>query len=216
MAVTKSDYETARAGDAKVRQEFLDAVDLGEAKGFVKSVKYQSSSFSYSREGFFTAMVCESPLSTFFKIPLSLGRSDIVVYPESFIFSYHQFFNSLINHEGQHARQAMYHPYFYTKIYSLKDEAEKQDNVSLYEYLDSLLEVPALANELANPLVQDLTYDEKYNIARRIGMELENLHSYPGRNLRKDFRKIMCDTRGDSFAEKLIFEKDPSIFLLGK
>lgn len=212
--VTKSDYETAQVGDAKVRQDFLESVDLEEASEFVKKVSYDPSSKPVVNNSFF-AMCCHSPGYIFFNFALNIGKSDISVYPESFTFSYPQFINSLIKHEGQHARQAKYHPYFYPKRYSLACIAREQGDIPLYDYLESLVEISALANELIDSDKIKLADNEKYNIAIKMSIGLANLHSYSERDLKKDFRKIMCDTHGDYFAEKLIFEKDPSIFLLG-
>jgi len=212
--VTKSDYETAQKGDAKVRQDFLGAVDLEEARDFVKDIFYCSSSSDSTNSDSFIAMSCNSPMSHFFKIPFTLGRSNLVVYPESFAFSYPQFINSLIKHEGQHARQAMYHPYFYAKIHYLIEEGRKQDSGLFCKYLGALREVPALANELISSDKFDFIDTERSNISIRLAMGLVNLHSYSERDLKKDFRKIMCDTQGDYFAEKLVFEKYSHIFSL--
>jgi len=216
VQVTESDYKTAQAGDAKVRQDFLDAIDLEEAGDFVKKVYYDPSPFSPHERGSFTAMSSDTLIFKFFNFSLSLGRSRISVYPKSFDIRYPSFMCTLIKHEGQHARQSMYHPYSYAQISILIEKAKNNNDSSFSKYLESLLEIPALTNELMSSNKFGLSHEEKYNSAQRVCIHLGDLHSYSGRNLKKDFRRIRCDTLGDDFAERLIFEKDPAIFLLGK
>lgn len=115
-----------------LRQKFLDRVDLGSAKRYVRKVIYGSE------EGG-SVMTCKGTI---------LMRPKVIVRPLAFSFEVHansfDFHNSLIYHEGQHAREKV------ERIFG-----GMPTNISLYDIdywvaFDILGELRAYRNQVKN------------------------------------------------------------------
>ncbi|MBP7708632.1 hypothetical protein KA107_03020, partial [Candidatus Pacearchaeota archaeon] len=109
--VTESDYITAQEGNAGVRQEFLDAVDLEDAEEFVSLLGYiheNRTGFCFSNGKILETdmlMTCHRPYVRVFGFPLPSSRkSNIIVRDIAFGESLPAFLGALIDHEGHHAR----------------------------------------------------------------------------------------------------------------
>ena len=96
--VTESDYREARSSqNPRTRQEFLDAIDLENAKEFVKGVRYDPDGKYYARFEFESSYGSFLPL--FSKMRL---RSDGMIAVGSSAFDelgFNFFVNALIHHE---------------------------------------------------------------------------------------------------------------------
>lgn len=147
-------YEEA-VNEPGLRQEFLNSVDLGEAKQYISKAVYKgkpclSDSFGTDKAGF----ICKVPLKTF--LGFQGIKSKVIVYPISFSFQYHanqdDFFSSLIDHEGAHAREFFFNTAAgrvrisdFPKL-GLVDK----NNVSDFEKKLDSIELLAIENQIAN------------------------------------------------------------------
>lgn len=210
--VTISDYLEAQRNPTK-RQEFLNAIDLEEAKDFVFTVRYanfnQASSI-YSLEKKIecaTVMATCNPKINFFGFPLSAHKqSGVIVFKHAFEYSLPVFLSSLIDHEGQHARQQYKKSFTNSRIIQIM---RKTDSDKEREYLKSIKEVPACANELANAKKRGLSEEEFLNADKYFSIYYNNLADYHSlfkkpRCPWRDLKKILCDSPGDDLVRKLL------------
>ena len=94
----------------RLRQEFLDSIDMGETRKYVRRVLYIPNPNKMIQ---FTQDLMLTKPSTLTKLLHLRGRrSTIKVFPLSFreIRDYNYFLSVLIDHEGFHARDFFYNP----------------------------------------------------------------------------------------------------------
>jgi hypothetical protein len=199
--VTESDYRAAQQGDARVRQEFLDAVDLEDAREFVSEINYTSSAFN---EKGITFMSFNSKELCFLRSgPVIITPPFIEIHPESFDYLTCQgFLSCLIDHEGYHARQDVKKPEGIREI----DEILRGLPHHRYQkssYFESLLELPAYANQIMRAEKRELTWDEKLDLSidyafHELVLKNARIRKNKKRDFKKDLSKILCDTDGDN------------------
>lgn len=202
--VTESDYKQAQQGDAKVRQEFLDAIDLEDAREFVKNISYSTlrgQSRGVGGQSYERRMCCSpsySTLAIFFGRRKIKDKSLIEVCPASFEnFSYAFFLSALIDHEGQHARQHVQNFTGCTKIINLKKEK--------LDYSTFLVELPALYNQKAHEVIRNLSPDERETLDRIIShFTIGLVFSNPLKNPKRDLQAILCNSEGDKLIRDTI------------
>ena len=202
VQITASDYRTAQDGNAKVRQEFLNAVDLEDAREFVSEIKYTPSAFD---ERGITFMAFNSKELCFLRSgPVIITPTFVEVHPESFGHLTHQgFLSCLIDHEGYHARQDVKKPEGIMEI----DEILRSLPHHRYQkssYFESLLELPAYANQIMRAERRGLTEDEKLDLGfdyafHELVLKKARIRKNKKRDFKKDLSKILCDTDGDLF-----------------
>lgn len=206
VQVTESDYRTAQDGNAKVRQEFLDAIDLEDLRIFSPEVFYDFTKRNNTRKKFRDGepglMACLSTYSPASMI--SFGK--LVVYPEAFhFFSYGEFLSGFLDHEGQHLRQLKENPSGWNWNVDNKSKTLKSPNRNIY--FTELFEIPAIANQLARRTKRNLTIEEKNNLIEQFALsELSLTYSKKyfilPRNLKEDLRKILCNSDGDNLVRQ--------------
>ena len=113
--LTQSDYEyVLNNSNNRLRQEFLDEIDLGEYKSFVKNLRY----ITRDETIFLKKNTLRFEIETFPDI-LSLlyvkeRKSDIYVYPPAFskylLPKLNDFLSVLIYHECYHAKEVFENP----------------------------------------------------------------------------------------------------------
>jgi hypothetical protein len=97
--VSESDYRIAQESkDPRVRQEFLDAIDLEDAGKFVRRVIYDTGKMGD------TLAYVNTLESVIPRI-----KSKIHVLPELFELPHNEMLSVIIDHEGHHAKQGYYH-----------------------------------------------------------------------------------------------------------
>lgn len=139
--VTESDYRTAQQGNARVRQEFLDAVEFGEDRRLFDRVIYNSSQefgrYLHSCENTPTRLAF-APIINFKNS--TVKTRPIKVYPEIFKMPFGYFMNSTLRHEIHHARQLDQNPESFIDLaFGICLMAS--------EYCAALIEIPAHLNQ---------------------------------------------------------------------
>jgi hypothetical protein len=217
--VTESDYRTAQQGDAKVRQEFIDAIDLEENIDFVENVRYEScrESLEANSCGLLENLKIEKtflhiPSSYFFHIYFlnrfkSDGKkSEIRIYPSAFDFSYENFMSSLIDHEAFHARQCMTNSFGYSWATNERLRNKKSYVDRIYYYM--LIEAPAVANQLANKN-RELKSEDRAEVLDTLSLFLTKLNLLQNalqrpRNFKDDLKVISCNSAGDAYLNRVL------------
>ncbi len=205
----KSDYKGAQNGNSKVRQEFLDAIVLGEAGEFIKELEYSRTPILKESVYFKGIIKVVSEGSMTFQEE----KSKVIVFSNAFEKnSFHYFLSSLIDHEGQHARQygqgimdSQYN--FVAEQHSIRTPRDL-----LIDYSQSLLELSAYANQLVSERYKDFLNSEREKVKGNL-----NYHSFlarllarrihPLNSLKKDLGNILCDSPGDDWVRENILSK---------
>ncbi|MDD5750951.1 MAG: hypothetical protein PHS73_00335 [Candidatus Peribacteraceae bacterium] len=133
-------YEDAQK-DERLRQAYLDGIELGELARSVKGLKYDSNKKGYpGRFAPKPIMHVAGNLGTFTGIPGF--RSYIHVGPYAFYMSEQDFFATLLVHEGQHATDIWKHPQMvympiwrqmYYELFGKSVDVQDKSPVDLYE-----------------------------------------------------------------------------------
>lgn len=211
--VSESDYRTAQEGNAKVRQEFLDAVDLEEAGEFIFTTLYRHSNIP--SESYIRDKRCESnilmvtilPAIKLFGIKFPFSReSGIGVFKDAFNLSFPSFLGTLIDHEGQHARVNYRRPLSHTTL-DLRIKRAKSPEER--EYFGALNELPAYANELANAKRRGLSHEEIIIADKLVNLYFGKLVDYSSsfkkpRTPWKDVEEVLCDSPGDNLLRRIL------------
>lgn len=140
--VTESEYCLAKE-DPRLRQEFIESIDLGDAKKLIRLIKYSHKrdiSQDYGQVSKWT-----ENLMTFSYIMghANFNRTTLLeVYKPAFNEQFYFFMNSFLHHELHHARQA--HLDYGRKF---REQLFNQGN-KFDAYLELLIEIPAFHNQL--------------------------------------------------------------------
>ena len=186
--LTESDYRIAQDGNAKVRQEFLEAVDLEDAKEYVRKVIYIPQNIPQTK--FWMGVNPYSPRT------IIVGKSAF----KDFSFSY--FEAVLKKHEGVHVRQ------FQEK----KDIMKRINFRRIFSFFDnsfsweSIVEIPTYYNLL--PSSQNFSPVE---YASTLG-QISSLKYFFNRSYKFDERKklleqILLGTPGDELVKEQFLSK---------
>lgn len=139
--LTDQDYKQAVETEG-IGQEFLDSIDLEEARPYVKQVIYYPKDLSVKiNDGFGVQdeFIIMGTLRSFFGgIGFNRTRSTILVFPTSFSNDFNFFMSTLIDHEGFHARQ---------NYYASRDR-NKFKMGKVRGYPECLWEIPDCMNEI--------------------------------------------------------------------
>lgn len=169
--VTESDYKQAQQGDAKVRQEFLDAIDLEDAGEFIREFEYvpNFSVMLNTNNQPNTLMQCLFPriyspnkdLMEKFK-QLGFFKSKIIIFSEAFNQSCGLFLSSLY-HEKFHAEQLYLLP---EMVFKLQEKADfvGEGNIEKSREILSLLEMPAYLDQQTSANRFNLRAGEKFAV----------------------------------------------------
>jgi hypothetical protein len=190
---TESDYKTAQAGDAKVRQEFIDALDFGKDRKLIDRVKYVDrvdASKDYTGER--TEKECLMSFMPFIQLNNSKGfcasSKNIYFYQGIFTEDFLFFMNSTYAHELHHARQL----------------AEKINTFCLYNlfggYFQTLAELPAWLNQTASQERFPLNHEDLDATTCTIECIEKHMQSKAtelGRDWKKDLSRILCVSPND-------------------
>ena len=223
--VTEFDYTSAQqSSDPEVRQDFLNAVDLEDAREFVKKVRYiippkkvkkpdePESDWIY-REimSLGASMTCEPDsfhflLSKGIFVPRS-RKSFMNIYPHAFLMDYSSFLSGVIYHEGQHARQN-FRKWGHTFINNNRILRNKKNKQKI-KYFKLIHEIPACANQIAKCVYRGISESYAESISEYIQRALAELtclkNSFPKpRNPVKDLQEILCDSEGDDFIREML------------
>jgi hypothetical protein len=201
--VSQSDYRTAQKGNAKVRQEFIDAIDLGEDKKLIKSIKYVSTNFEEEipllGESVLTVMALQPTLDIIILTGGKVGALEI--YPTAYEYVYTDFMNSLCHHELTHARKIVNHRIESTAGAIFTGLFRK----SMEDYFEVLEEIPAYMSQLSSTAFFQPTTELRVETAKLIG-ELEDFVTIKSqkfdRDYRRDLSKILCPSPYDDAVRK--------------
>jgi len=124
--------------DSRLRQSFIDSIDLGESREYARDVIYIHHPHERRPSKNFLMSTKPSRLQRLLKIKHQ--RSDILVFASSFkaITTHDDFLSALIDHEGFHAKDFFNSPKLYLSNYCLIEEDTKK----------SEMEIRALQNQL--------------------------------------------------------------------
>jgi hypothetical protein len=189
--VTESDYRTAQKGNADVRQEFLDTIDLEDARKFIKRVDYR-------REG------------SIMKVRLCVaekGRRIVYVGQEAFdITSLEEFSSALIDHEGYHARQFLERKPLIKQIQEKALANTRLGNCHAdLEIFRIIYELPAYANQLEK---SDCSDWKMTNPIKNYELMKEYfLTEYKLQERKKLLEQILLGTPGDELIRRDILSK---------
>jgi hypothetical protein len=201
--VSESDYRIAQRGDEKVRQEFMNEVDLEESKEFFKRVIYQSEQVETRALAHLASFyIHETDNSLIFK--LKNEKSDLIAYPNAFEMSYPLFLSVCIDHEGQHGRQCILNPrgYEWTQNKIIQMVAYEKDP----KYFMELIEASALANQMLNaerrklPEIETGIQNAKFLECLLTLQDCSKNFTMP-RNLLADLKIVSCNSHADEFTE---------------
>lgn len=223
--ITESDYKTAQeSNNPRIRQEFLNTINLEDTTEFVKEIKYNPQDkmvrahFLASRGDFELPMFASHRTSekfvdniyAFFK--MRRKRSTLYVYPELFKQSYGFFLSSLIDHEGQHAKQSHIRFRDCMKNWKLIDNSSYEQE----PYFVSLTELPAVANQIAKAEKRKLEPGELEQIRIRYRGHLHNFLQLSGDRTSKryeDLTTMLCDSEGDQLIREKVLPKIEDLFV---
>jgi hypothetical protein len=187
--VTESDYETARKGNAKVRQEFLEAVDLEDARDFVGRVIYKKIS---KRDSWATTFP-----PTFFR-----KKSRVEVYGGIFNNIFEGFMSIFLDHEGYHAIQEVERRKTILEAIG-RDETIYHDPFRVREYIGNLKESLAFASQIQNAEKRGLDTEIKSYLTEKIVESLLDAEqSLPHRNIVQDLRYFYCSFPRDKWSRE--------------
>ncbi len=198
--VTEADYHAAKKSkNPKVRQEFLDAIDLEDAGEFVRRINYEidddantSMDCGFNYDVMYNYSRILSPIKP-------LRKSIIRVFPIAFKnYSYEFFLSVLIDHEGHHARQDFQRPIYSAKLTNQRSSTHTKPE--LRDYLETLQEIPAEWNQLEKATKRNLSQKERSNTVSKINSYRGLVSSYAavfGRDWKLDLSKILCNSPYD-------------------
>lgn len=193
--VNQSDYiYTLNHHNEKLRQEFIDEIDLGETRNFVSQVKYSPKIDTSSYQNWTAEKVMQvspHPL-TFLRIKGKKARIDI--YPSAFSHIYQpkleDFLVRLIHHEGYHAKEMFEEPkkiianrikrWFDCNVYNLAFtrnlEQKFYERVEEHQKFAVKYELRAYNNELEKALISGCSEKHIENIRWEIRLREIALH----------------------------------------
>ncbi len=189
--VTESDYRTAQNGNEDVRQEFLDAIDLEDARRFIRRVDYRRERYIMK------VRLCVA----------EKGRRIVYVGQEAFdISSLEEFSSSLIDHEGYHARQFLERK---PVIKQIQKKAVSNTRFGSYhadlEIFRIISELPAYANQLEK---SDCSGWKGTNPINNYELMKEYfLTEYKLQERKKLLEQILLGTPGDELIRRDILSK---------
>lgn len=198
--VTQSDYRTAQNGDAGVRQEFVDAIDLGEGKEFLTEVRYvPEDDIAYGVFGAIQYSYMSFEKANFIDLFKSNKVGHFNVHPYAFEMGFIDFMNALMVHEMTHARQIESRRIFH----ALEPLAYACGLFRKYSnYIYDLEEIPAYTNQLdfnnefrLTALARKDAKEGVKNVMRSAKTKAKIL----GRDWKKDLSGILCPSPNDDF-----------------
>ncbi len=189
--VTESDYREA-ARNPLVRQDFLNAIDLEEAKEYICKVVYEPVDI----EG--TPMRLIAPLLT--KIFTKRGlKSKIEVLPNAFSYlSFNYFMNGLIDHEGFHARQVYEIPAAIKKVI-------QQGHITNIGY--PAIELPTYENQRLSSRFRFATEHERSQVHEKIYICHKAINDESRGNSLKELEESLSCVIGNAKVHEVIKER---------
>lgn len=212
--VTESDYKEAQNGDAKVRQEFCDAVDLEDASGNITKVLYEIPKEKPEKNeyGEFDLMshhgeyTWESPTGK--SVPGCMYiDTTIHVFPKAFeILSFEEFLSAKIDHEGvQQGGQFRKNSRKYNSI--MRKYFAKEKHIG--DYYQAIIELPAYANQLIRSERRGLSDKFKESLTEKIKRYVATLKQQDFSLFNEDLLRISCGTEGDKYIKEMLGLKMP-------
>jgi hypothetical protein len=201
--VSESDYKTAQQGNAKVRRDFVKAINLGRDERLVSKREYlpiTKNSFSYfSTQGNSPALMNLSVVLD--RIDYRLGETTLQVFPDAFHHDYDYFMNSILHHELHHAR-----PYQNPKYRFFVGNILCFGNKPLNNYSDRLAEIPAFMNQVSArrnfPLCQEDQQSITENILPSILDIIKSQAKKLGRDWKEDLTRVLCPSPYDDIVRE--------------
>ena len=195
--VTESDYRTAQQSNARVRQEFLDAVNFEGHNTNPKVI------YVYPNHPIVVDFYKKHNLPMEGKVmSIPYGPEEAVrihVFRKAFDLPFNDFLNVLIHHEGHHVRQVL--AGFSRKIASWGIPMDLMGD----DYQASLLELPALQNQINPASRRALTNEELSRIELRIGDAEDSLECsgpYFHRNWKADLASVLLPSPIDDIVRE--------------
>jgi hypothetical protein len=209
--ITEYDYRTAQEGDARVRQDFLDSVNLEDAREFVREVKYDFTGEHFKKYPNYSENHKRKTLAStvdagFLPRVFLRKKSDIVVFPRLFKVPFKFFLSILIDHEGYHAAQTTQRRKYEFRVAMGKSsffEIPASPNV---DYLRHLKEATAFMSQLQNSakrqlpeLTREILYERVVNeiLRARNVKKLAPFAFQEERNLEQDLALLFCNPPRD-------------------
>lgn len=200
--VTESDYRLAQE-DPRLRQEFIESIDLGDANKLINQIRYvhkKEISQDYGGAG---------PNTEYFMafsyiighINFNLGKTCLEVYKNAFSDPFYYFMNSFLHHEMHHARQISLDSgrQFTEKLINEGDEFEG--------YVELITEIPAFYNQLAIGGEFSLRESEISNFHSDILPKLDRNMKRQARKLKRkwknDLSQILCLSPYDNIVREI-------------
>ena len=208
--LTEADYKVAQAGDAKIRQEFLDELDLEDAREYIRRIEYDykgkqiSDSFAKRNEVTVNDIYAMSihpatPVSWFTK------KSVVAVYPRLFNRSLSRFKSTVIDHEGYHCAQHIERGEDIVQEF-IKDPFIFTDAKMVSDYMRSLRECLAYSSQLQKHVERGLTEDEEMEIRENIfDQVLFVVDLFHGRDIIRDLEFMLCKAPRDITSREVLF-----------
>jgi hypothetical protein len=209
--ISKADYRAAKKSkNPKVRQEFLDAINLEDTEEFISRIKYMGNQ-EIEEDDLNTCMDCRFNLRLMENFPKILSqikplrKAIIRVFPAAFkYYSYEFFLSVLIDHEGHHARQDFQKPVHSARLTMQK--ISPNTKTELRDYLETLPEIPAEWNQLEKATKRNLSQKERDSVTVRINNYKGLVSSYApvfGRDWKADLSKILCNSPYDGTVREI-------------
>jgi len=212
--LTENDYRDAQKSQNQYsRQDFLDTLDLEGIERFVKDIIYipiddEETIMSCSIDYF------DFPENFGITIPKS-RRSTLWVHPAGFRLPFPLFLSTLIDHEGQHARQNYLKPIFNARTYATELATRNPKKLLYYELLD---EIPAYANEVALSGLRKIDPKPSKKFVSHSIEKVGRLRKRftPTRNAEEDLRARLCDSPGDNLIRQLLETTEIQMAIQGR
>jgi hypothetical protein len=203
---TESDYKTAQAGDAKVRQEFIDAIDFEDKKEFVRRVTYDERGNFFKRNPSHYGSVIASLLKidASSESPVLFDRfftkkSNIYVFPKLFEYEFNLFHSIFVDHEGYHSVANAQRGGMVLRSSWFSFNCPQRT----YMYFYNINEALARMSQIENSKKRSLSLDDLQMLQKGVNRCISTAKSSSdGRDILKDLERCFCDLPFDKLARE--------------
>lgn len=195
--VSESDYRTAQQGGARVRQDFVDAVNFGNESGLQKIIRVCPSKNRVVSDVRYqqiqTNLMMNMSTYIFPQQDFALGGQILEIFPWAFTDCFTNFMSSMLHHELHHARQYQKKE---NRIFRAKIALGELVNHKYYEQL--LAEIPAFLNQLTVTGEFSVSQFPAYQILfPAMDNLLQNEAKKLGRDWKQDLSRFLCPSPHD-------------------
>ena len=190
--VTESDYRKAQQFGG--RQEFIDAIDLGDLGKLVNRRVYVPFTRKEDEPHLMT-LTAQIDLKDF-----NLEGTVLKVFKRAFEEQFYFFMNCMLLHEGHHARQ-----YQGRECRVFGTDILKAHNDELFSYRSNVVEIPAYLNQLtakSNFPLRWLDRVRYYLHLQGLDSSMKSQAKKFGQDWKKDLSKVLCPSPYDDIVRE--------------